>query len=89
MDYYTINVGGIGGESREYYLYVPNEPDLNTPLIFVFHGYSGSASGIMDYSGFNELAEQHNFIACYPQGTIDDDGNPFLMLDILFTLFLG
>ena len=83
-EYHTINVAGLGATTREYYLYVPNGADLNTPLIFVFHGYSGSASGIMDYSGFNELAEQHNFIACYPQGTIDDYGNPFFNVGYSF-----
>ena len=77
VEYHTIDVGGFGGTTREYYLYVPNEVDLNTPIIFVLHGYSGSASGIMSYSGLNDLAEEHNFIACYPQGTIDDDGYAF------------
>ena len=88
-EYHTINVGGLGGTTREYYLYIPNEVDLNTPLIFVLHGYSGSASGIMDYSGFNELAEQHNFIACYPQGTIDDYGNSFFNVGYSFHTFSG
>jgi len=88
-EYHTINVGGIGGISREYYLYVPDEVDLNTPLIFVLHGYSGSASGIMDYSEFNDLAEEHNFIACYPQGTTDDNGNAFWNVGYSFHAFIG
>ena len=76
-EHHTINVGGFGGISREYYLYVPDEVDLNTSLIFILHGYSGSASGIMGYSGINNLADEHNFIACYPQGTNDDNGYAF------------
>ena len=76
-EHHTINVGGFGGISREYYLYVPDEVDLNTSLIFILHGYSGSASGIMGYSGINNLADEHNFIACYPQGTNDDKGYDF------------
>ena len=43
----------------------------------------------MDYSGFNELAEQHNFIACYPQGTIDDYGNSFFNVGYSFHTFSG
>ena len=76
-EHHTINVGGFGGISREYYLYVPDEVDLNTSLIFILHGYSGSASGIMGYSGINNLADEHNFIACYPQGTNDANGYAF------------
>ena len=88
-EYHTINVGGFGVTTREYYLYVPNEVDHNTPLVFVFHGYSGSASGIMDYSEFNDLAEEHNFIACYPQGTTDDSGNAFWNVGYSFHAFSG
>ena len=88
-EYHTINVGGLGGISREYYLYVPNEVDLNTPLIFILHGYSGSASGIMNYSGFNDLAEEQNFIACYPQGTTDASGNAFWNVGYSFHSFIS
>tara|TARA_B110000263_G_scaffold3554_1_gene2966 strand:+ start:183 stop:1241 length:1059 start_codon:yes stop_codon:yes gene_type:complete len=77
VEHHTINVGGLEGTAREYYLYMPEDVDLNTSLIFVLHGYSGSASGIMGYSELNDLADEHNFIACYPQGTIDDDGYSF------------
>ena len=88
-EYHTINVGGPGGITREYYLYVPDEVNLNTPLIFVLHGYSGSANGIMGYSEFNDLAEEHNFIACYPQGTTDDYGNNFWNVGYSFHAFSG
>ena len=77
VEYHTISVGDLGAISREYYLYLPDEVNLNTPLIFILHGYSGSASGIMGYSHFNDLAEEHNFIACYTQGKKDDYGNNF------------
>ena len=42
------------------------------PLLFVFHGYSGSANGIMNYSGLNQIADENGFVVCYPQGLIDD-----------------
>ena len=87
LEYHTINIGGFEGQSRGYYLYVPDEVDLNTPLIFVLHGYSSSASTIMSYSEFNDLAEENNFIACYPQGTTDVYGNAFFNVGYSFHAF--
>ena len=60
------------GLSREYYLYLPDSMEIDSPLLFVFHGYSGSASGIMNYSGLNQIADDNGFAVCYPQGLIDD-----------------
>ena len=61
-----------GGLNREYYLYLPDSMEVDSPLLFVFHGYSGSASGIMNYSGLNQIADENSFAVCYPQGLIDD-----------------
>lgn len=61
-----------GGLNREYYLYLPDSMEVDSPLLFVFHGYSGSASGIMNYSGLNQIADGNGFAVCYPQGLIDD-----------------
>ena len=60
------------GLSREYYLYIPDSLVADAPLLFVFHGYSGSASGIMNYSGLNQIADDNGFAVCYPQGLIDE-----------------
>ena len=60
------------GLNREYYLYIPESLVMGAPLLFVFHGYSGSATGIMNYSEFNEVADENGFAVCYPQGLIDD-----------------
>ena len=65
------------GEIRDYYLYQPNSIQDNAPLVFVLHGYSGSAGGIMGYSGMNEIAAEHGFAVCYPQGTTDQSGYNF------------
>jgi len=65
------------GELREYYLYIPNSIQNNAPLVFVLHGYSGSAGGIMGYSGMNEVALQNGFAVCYPQGLSDQSGYNF------------
>ena len=62
---------------REYLLYTPTNLAENAPLVFVFHGYTGSAAGIMNYCGMNEVADANGFAVCYPQGTEDLYGNNF------------
>ncbi|MGK0280127.1 MAG: polyhydroxybutyrate depolymerase [Litorivivens sp.] len=65
------------GINREYIYYHPESaPDL-CPLVFVCHGYTGSAQGIMDYSEFNAVADEFGFAVCYPQGIDDSFGNTF------------
>lgn len=66
-----------GKDLREYYYYQPTDAPANCPLVFVFHGYTGTAEGIIQYSGFNDLADEFGFAVCYPQGTIDGSGEPF------------
>ena len=65
------------GQIRDYYLYRPNSIQDNAPLVFVLHGYSGSAGGIMGYSGMNQIASEHGFAVCYPQGLSDQSGYNF------------
>ena len=60
------------GEERIYYLYLPDSLMANPPLIFVLHGYSGSAASIMGYTGLNQLAEDNSFAVYYPRGSSDD-----------------
>ncbi len=66
-----------GKDLREYYYYQPSDAPANCPLVFVFHGYTGDAEGIMQYSRFNDLADEFGFAVCYPQGTTDGSGEPF------------
>ena len=42
------------------------------PLVFVAHGYTGSHTGIMNYCGMNDIADQNGFAVCYPKGTTDN-----------------
>jgi polyhydroxybutyrate depolymerase len=74
LNYGTITAGGI---EREYIFYRPASASANCPLVYVCHGYTGSAQGIMDYSGFNALADIFGFAVCYPQGIDDSFGNAF------------
>jgi len=65
------------GLERAYLLYMPENLPNNAPLVFVLHGYTGSAQGIMAYSEMNEVAEENGFAVCYPQGTTDQYDNSF------------
>jgi len=71
---YTFNHDGL---ERQYYLYEPEFIEENAPLVFVMHGYGGSANGIISYSGMNAIADEFGFAVCYPNGTIDQNGNNF------------
>ncbi|MGK0385100.1 MAG: polyhydroxybutyrate depolymerase [Bacteroidia bacterium] len=74
IEYGTITDGGL---QREYIYYHPSSALPNCPLVFVCHGFGGSAQDIMDYSEFNSLADEFGFAVCYPQGSEDSDGNTF------------
>ena len=74
IEYGNMNVDKF---QREYIYFNPTPDQENTPLVFVCHGYTGSAEGIMNYSGFNQLAMQYGFAVCYPQGIEDSYGNTF------------
>ena len=57
---------------REYYIYIPSSytPSSNASLMFVLHGYGSSATNIMFYSSFQNLAEEDSYIIVYPQGSL-------------------
>ena len=66
-----------GKELREYYYYEPSDAPDYCPLVFVFHGYSGDAEGMIQFTDFNDLADEYGFAVCYPQGTEDNQGEQF------------
>ena len=65
------------GQIRQYYLYQSESIQDNAPLIFVLHGYSGSANSIIGYSNMNQIADNYGAAICYPQGTFDQWNNRF------------
>jgi polyhydroxybutyrate depolymerase len=67
----------INDQVRQYYLYVPDSLNAGVPLVFVLHGYTGSAVSIMNYTDMNYIADEKGFVVCYPQGLIDEWGNSF------------
>ena len=65
------------GLMRDYFLYLPNSIEDNAPIVFLLHGYSGSATGILNYSGMIDVANENGFALCVPQGTSDGSGYNF------------
>lgn len=58
--------------AREYTVYIPENYNhsIPTPILFAFHGFGGSNNFIMNSAGFNEIADEENFIVVYPQGSL-------------------
>ena len=58
------------GEERNFIYYVPNSWNATSeyPLLIVLHGLTQTGNGIMNITGFNEIAEDNNFVVCYPDG---------------------
>ncbi len=78
----TIQVDGI---NREYILYLPKNLPFNSPLVFVFHGFTDNASSMMNWSRMNAVADKNKFAVCYPQGLKDPEGRTFWEVGYSFT----
>lgn len=59
---------------RTYNIYIPEsiEQNENVPLVFVFHGANGNGAGMERGTGFNQLADAHKFIVCYPDAATEN-----------------
>ena len=62
----VIEYGQIysGQYLRDYIYFKPSSAPNNCPLVFVCHGYGGSAQDIMNYSHYNDLAFEYGFAVC-------------------------
>ena len=58
--------------TREYLLYVPSSLDQtkSAPLLFNFHGYGGQVAAHLAVADMRTLADTHQFILVYPQGSL-------------------
>lgn len=56
------------GLTRSYVYYTPDQITAPLPLLIAMHGYTQTASTIMGFSEFNQLADEQNFMVVYPQG---------------------
>ena len=79
------------GELRQYLTYVPEiytSSGIARPLLFNFHGGSGSASGQVYTAYFRPIADTANFILVYPQGTFGSTWNSSLPTNPLTKMFI-
>lgn len=73
----AIKINHDGGE-REYLIYVPiaySDDSASVPLFFNFHGGGGTAAGQMYISDMRSMADIHNVILIYPQGSSLSNGS--------------
>lgn len=66
----------FNGTERTYYLDLPAELATGAPLVFVLHGYGGTAWSTRNYTGWTTIAANEGVAVCYPQGTNDGVGSP-------------
>ena len=72
-------VAALEVDGRPVVLHVPEtlDPAVPSALVVVLHGYTGSASGTIDYFGLRALADERGFLVAAPQGTTDPEGKTF------------
>lgn len=58
------------GETRTYTVYLPDgyEPGDRLPLLFALHGLTQTGNIMMQFTGFNAIADQYGFVVAYPDG---------------------
>ncbi len=69
----------IDGDTREFYVHVPElyDPNQQTPVVFMLHGTSGDGEKFYDISGWKEVGEVENILTVFPSSwhyCIIDDG---------------
>src|SRR6266540_1101714 len=64
----TITVDGV---KRRHWIHVPPEYDAKrpAPVVFVLHGAVMDGKLMEAFTGMSKTADDHNFIAVYPNGT--------------------
>ncbi|MGE3800641.1 MAG: PHB depolymerase family esterase [Candidatus Kapaibacterium sp.] len=69
----------VDGDTREYYVHVPEsyDPSQPIPVVFMLHGTSGDGEKFYNISGWKELGEKENILTVFPSSwhyCIIDDG---------------
>lgn len=64
---------------RSFILYVPDSynPEIATPLVINYHGYTSTAFEQMLYGDFRSVSDTAGFILVHPMGTLDISGNTY------------
>ena len=66
----TVQVGAL---ARTCVVHLPPAYDgrQSLPLVIALHGSRGSGKGMAAYTGLSALADEHGFIAAYPDGIVE------------------
>ena len=58
------------GQKRFYFVYLPKNYSNSEsfPLVIYLHSYGGAATTEMDYTMFNQVADENNFVMVFPSG---------------------
>ena len=64
------------GLDRTYFLELPTNLEPGAPLVVVLHGYTSGPAVIYSYSGWSAISASEGVAICYPQGTLDNFGEP-------------
>ena len=58
----------LDGVDRHYLVYVPRDRPARPPVVFMFHGSSGTGQQFLNTSGWREQADREGLIAVFPTG---------------------
>ena len=65
VNHRTVELDGI---ERRYVVYVPSRHSRAAPVVFMFHGSSGTGEQFLRTSGWREQADREGFVAVFPTG---------------------
>lgn len=69
----------IGSTGRSMLVHIPaGSSDAPLPLLFLFHGSTGTGAGMLHDSRLEETSDRHGFILAAPDGGIPVDGGGFV-----------
>jgi len=68
----------VDGMERSFLVHVPSSYDgvARVPVVFDFHGLTGTSSQQKGLSGWDDLADAEGLLAVYPQGLGNDSNQP-------------
>jgi polyhydroxybutyrate depolymerase len=71
----TVDVDGV---ERSFLVHAPPNYDGTTrmPVVLDFHGLTGNSNQQRNLTGFDDVADAEGFIAIYPQGLPNNNGQP-------------
>ena len=75
----TPTEGLVLGGDRPITVHLPASYDASrpAPLVVVLHGYTGTGRGVSDYFQLTAAADASGYVAVYPDGTKDRNGDRF------------